>query len=118
MINKGFNIKALLAIINSKLISFYNLNTSANAFKGSFPKVLLKDLRDLPIPELEESDSSTLEQFCDQLLTLHKQIHLTKLQSSKEQIQNQIDYIDRKINETVYRLYGLTKEEIKNVEAE
>ena len=52
IISNKFNIKALLAILNSKLISFYNLNTSANAFKGSFPKVLLQDLKNLPIPTL------------------------------------------------------------------
>jgi type I restriction-modification system DNA methylase subunit len=116
IINNKLDIKALLTILNSKLISFYNLNTSANAFKGTFPKVLLQDLRDLPIPKLEENDISILVQSCDQLLTLHKQKHSTKLQNSIEQIQNQIDFIDRKINETVYRLYGLTKEEINIIE--
>ncbi|MDP4235930.1 MAG: N-6 DNA methylase, partial [Bacteroidota bacterium] len=50
VIDKRVNIKAILGILNSKLIGFYLLNTSANAFKGAFPKVLLQDLRDLPLP--------------------------------------------------------------------
>ena len=47
-----FNIEYLLGILNSKLISFYHLNTSPNSFKSTFPKVLLKDLKEIPIHEL------------------------------------------------------------------
>jgi type I restriction-modification system DNA methylase subunit len=46
------NIKSLLAILNSRLISFYHLNSSPNSFKNTFPKVLLIDLRELPIPDI------------------------------------------------------------------
>jgi len=34
-------IKYLLGILNSSLISFYHSNSSPNAFKGTFPKLLL-----------------------------------------------------------------------------
>ena len=116
MNNNTFNIKALLAILNSKLISFYNLNTSANAFKGSFPKVLLQDLRELPIPKIGEDIMQHLENHCDQLLTLYRNRQEVKLQGAKEQIQNQINYFESKINEILYQLYNLTKKEIEIIE--
>jgi adenine-specific DNA-methyltransferase len=46
---KGYQLAFILGILNSKLMSFYHLNTSANAFKGTFPKLLVKDLVTLPI---------------------------------------------------------------------
>jgi len=116
MTTNTYKIKALLAILNSKLISFYNLNTSANAFKGSFPKVLLQDLRSLPIPIINDGQMSLLEMYCDQLLALYKSKNEIKLQSSIEQTQNQINFIETKVNETVYQLYNLTKKEIAIIE--
>src|SRR5690606_25930369 len=96
MKSNTFNIKVLLAILNSKLISFYNLNTSANAFKGSFPKVLVQDLRELPIPKIKEDQIKQLENHCNQLLTLYKNKQEVKLQGAQEQIQNQINYFENK----------------------
>ena len=34
----------------------------------------------------------------------------------EEQLQNRIDYCEQRINEIVYELYGLTKEEIALIE--
>jgi len=45
----------LLGLLNSSLISFYHYKTSANAFKGTFPKVLLSDLKELPIPKISSN---------------------------------------------------------------
>jgi hypothetical protein len=39
-----------------------------------------------------------------------------KLQTKITQLQSKIDYCEGRINEIVYQLYGLTKEEIKIVE--
>jgi len=116
MKSNTFNIKVLLAILNSKLISFYNLNTSANAFKGSFPKVLVQDLRELPIPKIKEDQIKQLENHCNQLLTLYKNKQEVKLQGAQEQIQNQINYFENKINEIVYQQYNLTQIEIEIIE--
>ena len=44
------------------------------------------------------------------MLALHKQLHATKKDRDKELLQRQIDATDRKIDELVYKLYGLTTE--------
>ena len=116
MKTNDLEIKMILAILNSKLISFYHSNTSANAFKGTFPKVLLQDLRELPIPSVNQKIQSTVIKLVDQLLTLNEEKQQQTLQSKIDQIQNRIDYCEQRINEMVYELYGLTQEETNLIE--
>jgi len=114
--SNDLNIKYLLGLINSKLISFYHRNTSANAFKGAFPKVLLQDLRELPTPKADGKIQDEITKLVNQLLQLNLERAETKLQSKLNQIESKIDYCENRINEIVYQLYGLTAEEIKIVE--
>jgi hypothetical protein len=116
IINDRIEIKYLLGIINSKLISFYHSNTSPNAFKGAFPKVLLQDLRDLPIPEGNPKTRKEIITHADLLLNLNKELKEEKLQTKIEQIKQHIEHSEEKINELVYELYELTEEEIAIIE--
>lgn len=50
------------------------------------------------------------------MLDLNKQLAKAKIPQSKTVIQRQIETTDRQIDELVYELYDLTKEEIKIVE--
>lgn len=45
----GLDMYSLTAILNSDLITFYHFNNSPKATKGSFPKIILADLKELPI---------------------------------------------------------------------
>jgi CII-binding regulator of phage lambda lysogenization HflD len=105
-----------LGIINSKLISFYHLNTSPNAFKGTFPKMLLQDLRDLPIPEAATSKRNEIGKYVNLLLKLNENLKEEKLQNKIDQLKQRIAHSEEKINQLVYELYELTPEEIKIVE--
>ncbi|MCE9538733.1 MAG: N-6 DNA methylase [Bacteroidetes bacterium] len=116
IINDRVEIKYLLGIINSKLISFYHSNTSPNAFKGTFPKVLLQDLRTLPIPESKTKTRNEIVKHVDLLLKLNEDFQTEKLPAKKEQIKQRIDHSEDKINELVYQLYDLTEKEIKIIE--
>lgn len=48
----------ILAVINSKLISWYNLKTSPKGKRTTFPKVLIGDIRNFPIkkPDAKQED--------------------------------------------------------------
>jgi type I restriction-modification system DNA methylase subunit len=120
MKSNDISLKFLLGLINSKLISFYHLNTSPNAFKGTFPKMLLQDLRELPIPEIKSKSEIRMHdeiiKLVDQLLNLNEEKSQTKLQTQISQIENKIDYCENRINEIVYLLYGLSEEEIAIIE--
>jgi len=117
-----YSLSFLLGIINSRLISFCNLHSSANAFKESFPKVLIKDLLSFPLPNANPSDPGDRKAYAEvvtlveKMLKLHKDLQKANFDSEKEPIQRQIAATDKKIDKLVYELYGLTEEEIKIVE--
>ena len=52
------------------------------------------------------------------MLQLNKDLQTATLPEQKEQIQQRINYTDKKIDQLVYQLYDLTEEEIKVVEGE
>ena len=53
----------------------------------------------------------------DLLIKLNKEKNASKLQTKLTQIENKIEYCENRINEIVYHLYGLNKEEIAIVES-
>ena len=53
----------------------------------------------------------------DQILILNQEKQQTTLQTKLNQIQNRIDYCEQRINEIVYELYDLTKDEIALIES-
>ncbi|MBN1902026.1 Eco57I restriction-modification methylase domain-containing protein, partial [Candidatus Sumerlaeota bacterium] len=112
-------LKLFLALLNSKVLSFYNSNTSANAFKGVFPKVLIKDILAFPLPPDEnEKAEAHLVVLVDKMLVLTPKLRKTTSESEKAALQNAITTTDAEIDRIVYELYGLTEEEIKIVEGE
>lgn len=110
------NIKYILGILNSKLVSFYHFNTSANAFKETFPKVLIQDLKELPMPEVDNNKKNEIVKCVENLLVLHLEKSVSKLQSTIAQIENKLEYFENRINQLVYELYELNPEEIKIIE--
>jgi hypothetical protein len=73
-------------------------------------------IRDLPIPEISESDGAKISVFANQMIGFQKQYHSTNNEGERQVIKKQIDNIDAQIDCLVYSLYGLTKEESKIVD--
>ena len=101
----------LLGILNSKLATFYHFNASPKATKGAFPKILVKDIQDYPLPEYKNNKGD--------IIAVVKRIHsITKdedyLQNSQKQAK--VQSLEREIDQLVYKLYGLTGDDIKIVE--
>ena len=71
-------------------------------------------MKNLQFARVENRDDSFPQ--VESLLPLNKEKQHDKLESQAAQIQSRIDFHEEKINEAVYRLYGLTEEEIKIVE--
>lgn len=88
----------LLGLLNSKLLAIYNFATSPKAQKGLFPKILVGDVRKIPIKigieEQQEYITSRVKQLVKQELVDEKAI---KLQSE----------IDAK----VYEIYEINEEQ-------
>ncbi|QED23005.1 Eco57I restriction-modification methylase domain-containing protein [Candidatus Deianiraea vastatrix] len=65
----------ILGIINSKLIGFYHNVTSPKAKKGLFPKILINDIRNLPIPNIPLTDQHPFVEKAQTMLTLTAQLN-------------------------------------------
>ena len=67
--------------------------------------------------DIEVHQHSTIELLVKQILGLNTELRTCKLPDKIEQIKAHIQHDENKINEIVYQVYGLTKEEIGIVEA-
>ena len=98
-----YPLDVVVAILNSKLATFYHFNHSPKASKGAFPKILVQDIKDFPLPQL----SGDIENIIiEKVSTIEVNIKRGRKSNNEE------SYIDR----IVYQLYGLTEEEIKIIE--
>ena len=97
-------LKYLLSCINSRLYTWYHtkMHAKANA-KTSIPKILVKDVRNLPFIKLLKEEQQSFINIVDQIITL------------KKQNQDTTD-LEAEIDQMVYALYGLNEEEIAVVE--
>ena len=112
----AFPIKYLLAILNSKLFGWIVKAQSTN-LRGGYIKFSKQYIETTPIVMLgSESANCQMISLVDSMLILHKQLAHAKSAAQKEIIHRQIDSTDKEIDQIVYELYGLTKEEIKIVE--
>lgn len=110
----------ILGICASRLLSFFHFNNSPKANKGIFPKILVKDVRSLPIKAIDFTNPKEVEQhdrmvsLVERMIELHKREPFTPQEA--DHLQRQIIATDAAIDKLVYELYGLTEEEISIVE--
>jgi len=121
-----FNDKYLLGILNSKLIWYYLkkiCSVLGDAEKGGRLLQQKIYLETLPIKDRSNMNLSQKKQAEKLINHVESQLalNLQKCRSDNEKrkiIQRQIEATDREIDQLVYELYGLTKEEIRIVEGE
>ncbi len=108
-------LKYVLAVLNSKLISFYHINKSVKAQRDLFPKVTLNDMRNIPIKIIPLKDQEKFTRMADKLVLLNRR--LTELKDKqtdeKTRLEKEIKKLDDEIDQEVYRIYGITQEEQK-----
>ncbi|MBM2813698.1 MAG: hypothetical protein HW421_460 [Ignavibacteria bacterium] len=125
LISSKIDLKYLIGILNSKLLSFY-LNKKLITNKQGFPQILMWQLDKLPIRTIDFSNKTEKAQhtrmvsLVEQMLEAQKTAHSDKniAENDKKIINQRIKILDKQIDTLVYELYGLTEEEIKIVEGE
>jgi type I restriction-modification system DNA methylase subunit/predicted type IV restriction endonuclease len=117
------NLKYLLGVLNSRIITFYLQQRLLTNIQG-FPQILMGQLDQLPIRPINfavGSDKILHNKIVDlvsSMLNLKPKLSFARTPDEKNLLQRQIDATDRRIDELVYELYGLTDEEIKIVEGD
>jgi len=107
----GHSIKYLLGILNSRLISFWFIQTFGKMQRKVFPQFKVKELRAFPIRAIDffnSKDKSLHKDFVELVDRI--------LSVKRENPQADTSAWEREIDQLVYELYGLTPEEIKIVE--
>lgn len=113
-----FDLRYILALLNSKLINWYYVNkfTNASTLTVNVSKTFLEQI---PIMETNKSDVSPIIGLVDKMLTARKQIiQMSGKKTDKRYAleQKALD-IDSEIDKAIYRIYSLTDKEIKVVES-
>ena len=103
--------RKLIAILNSKL-GWFLISTYCTKIQNGY-QLIFKYLGKVPIAQGEDPQ---IVKHVDTLLKLNQQLQTTKLDTQQQQIQRTIDHTERKIDELVYGLYGLSKKEIEIIE--
>ncbi len=112
----------LLTILNSNLINSYYKNFAVTN-RDATPQLKKMDLDEFPIREINLSDKKEkakydkLVKLAKEILKLNKELQKTTEKSDEwYRIKKEIEKTDKIIDQKIYKLYGLTAEEIKIVE--
>jgi hypothetical protein len=97
-------LRFLLALINSKLFHFYWMKKYYDN-KATFPKIKKEPLESLPIKEPS-----------NEVLELHSNLVMQILLMKAKDIPEDTTHLEAQIDQLVYKLYGLTDDEVKMIE--
>jgi len=103
--NSNIELKYILALINSHLMSYYFQLNTAKAVRKLFPKIILNDLRQFPIKVISTEEQKIFINLVDNIID-----------SKREDPAADTTALEAEIDRLVYELYGLTEEEIGIVE--
>jgi hypothetical protein len=101
--NEDYSLKFLVGYLNSKLISFYHKRQTVKGSRNLFPKLVIKDLQNYPLPKINKEIQKSIELLVEKTL------------ESKQYGQDSTEF-EKQIDEMVYGLYGITEEERKVIE--
>ena len=110
------NLKFLLGLFNSKLMTYY-YRTFLKSSKTVFSEIQTRQIRSLPV-KIDSQHEKEISASVDKMLSLNKRLleFGDKQSSERQRLEKEIEETDKKIDELVYDLYGLTQEERKIIE--
>ena len=113
--SSAYSLKYLLALLNSRLLTFRYKSIGKQTGNGVF-EYFANGIGKLPIPEVDKRTQDKLILLVDKMLELKQKEAAEPNQQLKTMISRQIEGIDKAIDTAVYALYDLTEDEIKVVE--
>ncbi len=104
--DNNMNLKYFLALLNSTLFSYWQVETAPKSNRKLFPTILMETIELFPVVKIENESQQPFINKVEQILAL-----------KKEDPKADTSYLEQEIDAMVYELYGLTEEEIKIVES-
>jgi len=112
VINIKIEPEYVLAILNSKLISFWFMYKFGKLQRGIFPQFKINELKLFPIKEISATSQEPFVNLVKRILSITK----SEGYLENNQKQAKVKALEAEIDQLVYKLYDLTPEEIKIVE--
>ena len=111
-----YDVKYILALLNSKLLNwYYSVNFSNRSdLTVNISKTFLDEL---PIKACSELENQSLLHLVDKILLLNKEskVLLNRGTDREHEVKEQIDKAKIQIDKLIYKIYGLTDKEIRIV---
>ena len=105
LLNKKFDLKYLLGLINSNLFQYLMYKLTFEKTKGAFTKAKIFHYYELPVKDVESARQQPIVELVNKALDAKKNDH-----------QADISVLEKEIDNLVYQLYELTPEEIELIE--
>lgn len=120
----GVNIRFLLGLFNSRLMSFYYFTKFGEKEKKVFPHLRQGSIMQLPVRRIDFANPNDkkihdeLVALVDRMLELNKKLAPIRDTpfSERDELKREIEQTDKEIDNLVYDLYGLTEEEKQVIE--
>ena len=119
----GIDVRYLVGLLNSKLLRFAYVQSVREASQRTFPQVKLGALAQLPIravdlslPEEREKHDRIVE-LVEALLSKKRELRGEKNPNEVERLRRTASALDDQVDRAVYGLYGLSDDEVQEVEA-
>jgi hypothetical protein len=116
-----YDIRFVLGILNSQLLSFFAVRQSP-VFSGGYYKFSAPYLKNLPIRTIDFTNPADVARhdelvgLVERMLALHAQRAAARTSFDATVLERQIAATDRQIDQLVYALYELTADEVRIVE--
>ena len=107
--------ETLLALLNSRLIYCFVYKTFTS-YKGLFPQLNQSTIQEIPIPLNTPIGQEELVALVRDMQCLREKLKVVRTAEEESFLTNQIEFIDRKIDQLIYNLYGLNTEDIAVIE--
>jgi len=113
-VKTNYPTKAILGILNSKMMNFYYKKTRKLKREGYY-EYLSKTLETLPIKPITESQQQLLIKVVDKMIILNKNLNEfgDRITDGRAKLEEEIKKISTEIDELVYKIYCITEQEKK-----
>ncbi|MEO0207416.1 MAG: Eco57I restriction-modification methylase domain-containing protein [candidate division WOR-3 bacterium] len=107
----GKSLKYIIGVLNSKISQWY-MSQIAYSLSSSAQRWIKQYVERIPIPKISESQQKPIVDLVDKILSLTQSPDYETNKQKREEVKA----IEKQIDEIVYKLYGLTEEEVKLIE--
>jgi adenine-specific DNA-methyltransferase len=110
----GKNLKFVLGLLNSKISKWYMQNLAYSLSEGA-QRWIKQYVEQLPLPPITKENQPLADQIVQKVDHILSLTQSPDYEINKEK-QEKVKVLEKEIDQLVYKLYGLTEEEIKIIE--